>query len=166
MCKGSGCNLDRNFETLSPALRPEAPDHPDGEAFESTDGLSFGLALSDASIEIRASLGRVMRLGQGDAVNDRVEAPVSKPVEAMTNVASGRRFEGRNAGVCGDLRISSEARTRPQNPRQRTGCEDIDPRTIGSEVRSRSAVSSSALNRRECRCFLAHDLDERLHMLL
>ncbi len=56
MCKGSGCNLDRNFETLSPALRPEAPGHPDDEAFESTDGLSFGLALSDASIEIRASL--------------------------------------------------------------------------------------------------------------
>ncbi len=75
-----------------------------------------------------------MRLGQGDAVKDRVEAPVAKPVEAMASMPSGRRFEGCYAGVRGELRVSSEARTRLQNSRQRTGCEEIDPAQSGSEV--------------------------------
>ena len=54
MCKWSGSKLDGSFYSLSPALFPETPDHPDDEAFESTDGFSFGFPLGDASSKICA----------------------------------------------------------------------------------------------------------------
>jgi hypothetical protein len=50
----------------------------------------------NTSREIRAGLGRVVRLAEGDAVEDRVEALAAEPVEAMANMPTRRRFEGRS----------------------------------------------------------------------
>jgi hypothetical protein len=92
---GSGCVFGRDVDHPSSALQPEAPDRTVDEPFESTDGLAFGLALRDSSIEILPCLFGMVSLGQSDPIDDRIESPVATTVETMTDKAGGRCFQWR-----------------------------------------------------------------------
>jgi len=92
-------------------LLPQAPNCSGDVALESTHRLALALALRDLPIEIGAGLFRMMSLGEDDSVQDRVEPTIAASVEAMTNQASGRRFERCGAGVGRELCVGVEAVT-------------------------------------------------------
>lgn len=81
--------LDKSLGFLGCTLEPGTPYSTNNEPLESSHCLAPSLALRDSSGEILACRFEVVRLGEGDAVKDRVEAPVAKPVEAMANTPSG-----------------------------------------------------------------------------
>ncbi len=68
-------------------LLPHTPDGTDEIAFERADGLALGLALAHAPGDVVPRRGPRAQLGQGDAVEDRVEAAVAAAVEAMAHAA-------------------------------------------------------------------------------
>ena len=111
MCKGSGDEGLQTCDSDRITLLPQAPNCSGDVALESTHRLALALALRDLPIEIGAGLFRMMSLREDDSVQDRVEPTIAASVEAMTNQASGRRFERCGAGVGRELCVGVEAVT-------------------------------------------------------
>ena len=69
---------------------------------------------------------RVVRLGQGDSIDDRVEPAIAAAIEPMPDDAGGRGFKGRDSGVGGQLSVGGETRTRAKDACESAGGERAD----------------------------------------
>jgi len=139
------------------ALLSQPPDRPHNEAFKRPEGLGGRLALGLAPIQICSCLRQIPRLRQGDPMEERIEPPIAAAIEPVAHPARRGRFEGRHAGVGGELRFGGEPPPWPQDAGERPSGELVDtthPRqgekAAAREViccSSSSACSSSRRNR-------------------
>jgi len=83
--------------------------------------LAARFPLGDTALDVGLGGGQMVRLRQHDAIEHGVEPPVTAAVEAMAHKSSGGRLQGRHAGVGGQLRVSGEPMTGPENARQGPG---------------------------------------------
>jgi len=106
-------------------LRPHAPDGADEIAFERADGRALGLARAHATRAVVLRRGPPAQLGQGDAVEDRVEPPVAAAVEAVTDPPSRGRLHRGDAGIGGEWGRALEAAAGTPDPGEGAGGEQL-----------------------------------------
>jgi hypothetical protein len=67
-----------------------------------------------------------MSLGENDPIENAVESPIAAAVETMADESGRRGLKRCGAGVGGELRISVESATRPNDARQGASGQEVD----------------------------------------
>jgi hypothetical protein len=93
-----------------PGFFAQQPEDDAGEvAFEGAESFAAGLALGLPAFEVHAGASVPAALDDRDLVQRGVQLAVAVPAEPMTTLSSRGRFDRRDTGETGELRVVAEA---------------------------------------------------------
>ncbi len=95
---------------------PLLPDAANDVSLQRADCFSFCLPAAHCSLHVVPAFAGMTHLAYRYPVHDSVQSAVPRPVQAVPSVPSRRRFQGRHAGVRGQLGVAFEAVTAPDRP--------------------------------------------------